>query len=715
MATTNVSTFLRRLTRGMAAEALRDQPDRHLVEQLLAGRDEAAFEAVVRRHGPMVYRVCWRVLQQEQDTEDAFQATFLILAQRVHTVRRHASLASWLHGIAHRVAIKARARAATHRRHEQKALPRHVPPDEITWRKVRDVLDAELQQLPEKWRLPLILCYLEGRTQDETAGQLGWSKRTLRRRLEEARAALGRRLTRRGVVWPAALAAVLLSDCVAPAALAPGLVGSTVEAAAGLAGGQAATAAVSANAAALTQGVLETMVVTKFNTAVAGLVILSLIALGAGLVTLNTSTAAQEGQARKPPALGAEGPEGPASKPAVDRPETALIRALEAAERMNNKELKARALADLAAAQATSGDGAGAKKTFWKAFDLVETFDLVPDRCFALNALGGAQWRAGEHDAARETFQKSADAAKGHDDPDQIQHLLLGTAFAQEACGDFEGARKTWEDNDLAKEVGASGPYLKARIAAGRARAGDLKRAQETFAQLDAGAAVPFKQEAVTELSGALLRRGDRKAAEELLARALAEAAGLPDEYGAKEEGIAFPRSSALAQLAIAQDRMGDRSGAARSLEQALNLLSEHKPTTDVAAANKAGGLAQVAAAQADLGDREAALKTVQLALEAAKEMGEPDPTRVDRTAILESIVHAQIKARDWPGAVKTLRPLSWEKADVVEDLALAMTRAGETDRAVDLTAETDFPVVRARAFLGIARGLAERKSQGKP
>src|SRR5262245_49452730 len=100
MATVSMSIFLRRLRRGMAAETLQDQSDQQLVQRLVAAPDEAVFEAIVRRHGPMVFRVCWRVLQQQQDTEDAFQTTFLILAQRLRTVRRHASLASWLHGIA---------------------------------------------------------------------------------------------------------------------------------------------------------------------------------------------------------------------------------------------------------------------------------------------------------------------------------------------------------------------------------------------------------------------------------------------------------------------------------------------------------------------------------------------------------------------------------------------------------------------------------------
>src|SRR5215470_16413516 len=204
MATAKLSNFLRRLTRGMVAETLADQSDRELVERFLAGQDEAVFEAIVRRHGTMVYRVCWRVLQHAEDTEDSFQATFLVLAQKLRTVRKHASLASWLHGVAHRVALKAKAQAATRRRHEEQvAASQTMPPADVSWGEVRAVLDAELVRLPEKWRLPLVLCYLEGRTQDEAAAQLGWSPRTLRRRLEEGRTSLGRRLGRRGVVWPA--------------------------------------------------------------------------------------------------------------------------------------------------------------------------------------------------------------------------------------------------------------------------------------------------------------------------------------------------------------------------------------------------------------------------------------------------------------------------------------------------------------------------------
>jgi RNA polymerase sigma factor (sigma-70 family) len=298
MATAQLGVFLRRLTRGMVAETLVNESDRQLIEQFLARRDEAVFETLVRRHGAMVHRVCWRVLQQEQDAEDAFQATFLILAQKLRTVRKHDSLASWLHGVAHRVALKAKARAAIRRCHERQAnASQPVPPDDVTERELCTVMDTELTQLPEKWRLPLILCYLEGRTQEESASQLGWSKKTLRRRLEEARDALGSRLKGRGIVWSAALSSVLLSDCVASSAPAANVIASTVAAAAGVAAGNTVAMAASAKVAALAEGVMNAMFLSKMTTAL--IVIVTVVGLGTGVglmtgVSGNTVEAQEE-------------------------------------------------------------------------------------------------------------------------------------------------------------------------------------------------------------------------------------------------------------------------------------------------------------------------------------------------------------------------------------------------------------------------------------
>jgi RNA polymerase sigma factor (sigma-70 family) len=225
---TVLNGFLDRLTRGMAAEARAGESDRELVERLRAGPDPATFEAVVRRHGPMVYRVCRRVLRHEQDAEDAFQATFLLLARNLRSVRKPDALASWLHGVALRTAKRVRAGAATRRRVEQRATPVAAdPPDHLTWGELRAALDEELAKLPDRWRLPLVLCHLEGRTQDEAARQLGWPRITVRRRLDEARAALGRRLARRGF-GPAAIAAGLLADCLTAGAAPPRLMDAAI-------------------------------------------------------------------------------------------------------------------------------------------------------------------------------------------------------------------------------------------------------------------------------------------------------------------------------------------------------------------------------------------------------------------------------------------------------------------------------------------------------
>ena len=289
MATTCVTDFLRRLTRGMAAGTLVDESDQQLVERALAGPDEVAIQAMVQRHGAMVYRVCWRVLQHPQDAEDAFQATFLVLAQKLRSVRKHASLASWLHGVGYRIALKAKAQAAARRRHESQRAPADAtPPDDVTWKELRSALDDELARLPEHWRLPLVLCYLEGRTQDEAAGTLGWSKSTLRRRLREARETLASRLNRRGVVWSAALAGVLFSDCLVSTGPAHAAIAATVDAAAAVAAGKTLAMTTSAKIAALTQGAVKAMFMTKFKAATGVLLAAALVATGTSAVSFPT-------------------------------------------------------------------------------------------------------------------------------------------------------------------------------------------------------------------------------------------------------------------------------------------------------------------------------------------------------------------------------------------------------------------------------------------
>jgi RNA polymerase sigma factor (sigma-70 family) len=263
VASGELASFIRGLSKNMAAEMLTDVSDADLVKMVIRAGDESAMLALMHRHGPMVYRVCRRVLRHHQDAEDAFQATFLVLAKRIGSVRKHASIASWLHGVANRVAHKARAQTAARRYHEQQTAATAVEPvHEPSWTELRAVLDAELSALPEKWRAPLVLCYLEGRTQDEAARQLHWSKSTIRRRLEEARAALAKRLSRRGVVWSAAFAGILITDC-ATLAVPPALFRATLEGLASVLGKTMASVTFSARVAALTEEMVLSMVMTK--------------------------------------------------------------------------------------------------------------------------------------------------------------------------------------------------------------------------------------------------------------------------------------------------------------------------------------------------------------------------------------------------------------------------------------------------------------------
>jgi RNA polymerase sigma factor (sigma-70 family) len=197
--------------RRLAASASSDE---QLLADFLARRSEDAFAALLGRHGPMVLAVCRRILHDAHAAEDVFQATFLVLADRAGAIRRRSSLAGFLHGVAYRLAVRARRR-----RMQGLSAPvpdRAVAPtDELAWKEVLGILDGELGRLSDRYRAPLVLCYLQGRTQDEAARQLGLGLNTLRRRLAEGRRLLEARLCGRGVTLPAALAGLLAAGAVA--------------------------------------------------------------------------------------------------------------------------------------------------------------------------------------------------------------------------------------------------------------------------------------------------------------------------------------------------------------------------------------------------------------------------------------------------------------------------------------------------------------------
>ncbi len=272
----------------------------NLLARFVAAGDEDAFEALVRLHGPMVLRVCRRVLRDAHDAEDAFQAAFLVLARKAASLGRPELLPNWLYGVAYRAALEVKAARRRVRERQVAILPEPAVADEAgAWIDLRPVLDQELSRLPDKYRSAVVLCDLEGRTRGDAARRLGVAEGTLSGRLTTARRMLARRLQRRGVALSAAALATALSQAAAPGAVPGALAASTVEAAAAFAAGPAAGPAVH-RITVLTEGVLKAMLMTKLKTVA---VLVLLVAGAAGAVA---AVAVSQTEGAQPPATAAE-------------------------------------------------------------------------------------------------------------------------------------------------------------------------------------------------------------------------------------------------------------------------------------------------------------------------------------------------------------------------------------------------------------------------
>jgi RNA polymerase sigma factor (sigma-70 family) len=276
--------------------------DRQLLERFNGRRDatgEAAFAALVTRHGPMVLRVCRQLLGDVHHAEDAFQAVFLVLARKAGSIQDPDLLGNWLYGVALRTAKKAKVRLARRRKNEEggsmrhpglgshTALERMVQPvgQPTLAREDVEALHDEIARLPGSFRVPVILCYFEGLTLDEAARQLRWPSGTVHSRLARARDKLRRGLTRRGVELPAAVLATALSPRSASAHISSSLCDATTKAAIQFAAGRAVRQVASASAATLAQEVIRSMFFTKLNFTVLTLIVLGSVATGLGYLT----------------------------------------------------------------------------------------------------------------------------------------------------------------------------------------------------------------------------------------------------------------------------------------------------------------------------------------------------------------------------------------------------------------------------------------------
>lgn len=278
--------------------------DGQLLEAYLSRGDEAALEALVHRHAPMVWGVCRRLLPNHHDAEEAFQATFLILVRKAATVAPKEMVGNWLYGVARQTALKARTTASRRKRREKQVeeLPHPPAPDQALWSGLSPVLDEELAHLPDRYRAVIVLCDLQGHTRSQAARQLGCPEGSVAGWLARARALLAERLSRRGVALSAAALPALLLQNAASARVPASLTVSTIQAALG--------GTLTAPVAALTEGVLNAMSVNKLKWSA-----VALLALALGLT--GTSLLVEQVPAQAPPVASKSSPK---SKPAPKKP-----------------------------------------------------------------------------------------------------------------------------------------------------------------------------------------------------------------------------------------------------------------------------------------------------------------------------------------------------------------------------------------------------------
>jgi RNA polymerase sigma-70 factor (ECF subfamily) len=282
----NPLAIIQYLRRTVAVPDLANLSDEQLLQRFVSSRDEQAFGALVRRHGPMVLGVCRRILGDPHEAEDAFQATFLVLATKAASVAPAAMLPNWLHGVARQTAVRARSAFAKRRRLE-KVVPELPEPQAAlsdSSSDLRSLLDEVLGTLPCKYRVAVVLCDLEGHSHKDAASRLGWPAGTLASRHSRGRKLLKERLAKRGI----GLSAAVWTQDTVSAWLPLKLITATVQA-----GSLHGTGAISDKVTALTEGVLHTMSLKKVKTVGAVLLILSVVGLGGGLVCRHTAVAGQ--------------------------------------------------------------------------------------------------------------------------------------------------------------------------------------------------------------------------------------------------------------------------------------------------------------------------------------------------------------------------------------------------------------------------------------
>jgi RNA polymerase sigma factor (sigma-70 family) len=743
----------------VVAPDLASQTDNALLKRFLADRDENAFEALVRRHGPMVLALCRRILHDPQDAEDAFQAAFLVLVRKAASIARPELLGNWLYGVASRTARAARAAAEKRRVKEAEALPREQPAQESPWQELQPVLDRELNRLPARYRIPLVLCHLEEKSRQEAARTLGVPEGTLSSRLARGRALLARRLTRR---CPSVAGEVLLAGLGKPA-IAASLAQATTRAGMAVLEGQPIhTGLVSAQVALLSQGMLRSMFMTKVKVTAAVLCLATLLACAVG-------AAVSRG-------FGPEG-DSPAAVGALKRPGDSLMnQVLATTKNITDARVKLRVLLRIASVQDRTGDPAGARKTRLEALELAKGFAAGSPRVDALLLVARSQREAGDRIATFATLKQAEQAVTVIEGESERPTWLARLVIAQATAGDYEGGLRT-----LAKGGSFQGDLLSSF--GFQLNTADKKAARKAVTQ--AMAMVKFEGEhaaaqRMNGLSGAcyaLARAGDLEQALDTAAKLgkgeeqdrclqaiVAAQAGDGDIAGAARTAQRIQQNDvkvdALDTMVQARAQAGDLAAARGTLKEVRELVANLQQAVAERQA-KSGGYgrrrvpdpqlyqwqAGIALTQLQLGDTSCALVTaaaIESDLEKANALmrmgvnrmkdGKPaeargmllaasqaaqrvipsmgkgrGPTPSAKATTLGFIARVQAKAGDVKEAFRTADTISTDQAmdDALAGIAPAQAEAGDLKGARETVARIRDETAKAAALDDVAQVLA--------
>jgi len=626
---------------------LGDLADGALLDRFLATRDEAAFEALMMRHGPMVHRVCLSTLVDANDVDDAFQAVFLVLVRSASAIRSRESLASWLHGVASRVSTRANAHAALRRTHERRSAER--TPETAT-KPPSDAIAAvheEVSRLPERYREAVVLCYLEDHTCDQAARRIGRPVGTVKARLSRARGLLKERLLRRGVSLSAALIASG-AEAIAANPVSRELFKSTLRT-------TAQTAATPNRVRLLAQGVIGSMQMLRIKLLA---VCVMTAALGTGAV-----------MASRGPIARADEP-GTQAKPASAPPESAvrlaLKQALPAAIETADPYRMTFVLIRLARAQNSAGDRPSALETFALADRVADKVQNQHLRRLALMRTAVARGRIGDSVPARATLDGFAREGVNLDPEARYNMMSMVIDFLFQA-GFKDEARAT-----LANELAAVEAIKDERLKEG----GIYRLLYSQVTLLDYDGALRQAERYTGDKSNtraSLLqvimtfqRENDARPSKDVALRALELS---------REITAPYPRALAQRDIAAALARVGDLVGALAIVQD----IGKGDPEVNhVRASEIPPTLVEIAKVQGKEGATAAAIETLRKAFLAAREMTPKDGLYTDRVRM---IAEAQSEVGDVEGAKTSVVAIAndaIEKALALAALARAQAKVGD-------------------------------------